>query len=1075
MKRYSKIAGLIAVLMGAMVSCQEPLLNDEPGISGKEGYVKVTFKADVPGMGEIVTKAVDPDGEDITTMDLYCFNARGLFISIERAELERTGSHTGTYSAEIPEVTDRIHFIANMHKDVNEMDYVGQSEDQVIATMEGSSGMMTYWARVVKGSNSTMKSALEGNNPVKLLRDHARVTVRDSEQNPYYRDLAFVVLNTNAFGTVAPYRDGEWTAPSNTDKFVTLPESDRKGVKVSNQTGVIDLASREYQYVFETENSSSDPVSVIIRGTDKSGQTRYYRVMLIDEDSNYVPLMRNFTYAIQIMGEMMYGVDSFEEALEAPATNNVWLSVADDVKEVRSADYALAVAETHIVLGVDDPIFSTSHRQLAVSYTLEKLDGTTLTAEDAPQVKWLEGNDVAHQLFASSEFVIDGKLGQGKVEVTLNNLQPGEVKREGTLLIKKGMLERKVKIVTVAKQNFMPSWITTNIYGGETGSKVTMMFTIPEECPEELFPMDVLVSVNDLDVRNESGMALPVIRKDDERYGRDVYVDHVAGNVYQGNAGSQPVGYKYVLRVESSGIQRLYLETILGHVTNDYVEVTIEADHFETLSKTATFKADTDKRILIHNLRSYAAATPADEYIYYYLVPQKIHALVEFDTHLGEVVDSAPAAGESVTLEDPKGNKTHFRFIAPNMDFDAAGGYNVDEFFLYSQNLEHNHDVADGKYYFDFYKDLDPSKWSSTAGRVLGFYRNTNTTDAAYGATLHLRTTTPKADEVVRIASNAYGAVSVTSGTGGDKVAMKGFAPATCTGTGSYKSVVFELSTFHPFHFSAQVDVDGAKTGSAFYGNTVNAAENVKLAYEPGQSVNVEFDVTSFKSSIQSVADAEQLSVDPFGTAFDIYIDAPTLELDEEKVNAWGLASKIRKDPSVPGRVIYTVNADRSSERWKSPAPVKTALAEDGAKLDLFRNPVSGVNQSGERKTIPFKTRQIVSSGEITLSSDESKVVYFEKVFNIQNSPIEGTINYGPSAAPVPAGSFIPFSINDGTRIGVVTVDSTGKFRLMLRAEYNFDWENTPVNFEFANGNDEYKATFPSLKALFANPVVNML
>lgn len=1074
MKRYSTIAGLVAVLMGALVSCQEPLLNDEMGISGKEGYVKVSFKADVPGMGEILTKAVDPDGEDITTIDLYCFNARGLFISIERAIIDRTGSHTGIYSAEIPEVTDRIHFIANMHKDVDEMDFVGQSEDQVIATMEGSSGMMTYWARVVKGGNDTMKSALEGNNPVMLLRDHARITVQDSEDNPYYQDLAFIVLNTNAFGTVAPYRDGDWAAPSNSDKFVTLPESDRKDVKVSGQTEVIELKNRQYQYVFETENSSSDPVSVIIRGR-RNGETKYFRVLLIDDEANYVPVMRNFTYKIQILGEMTYGVSSFEEALVAPATNNVWLSVADDVKEVRSSDYSLAVEETHIVLGVDDPIFSTTHRQLAVSYSLEKLDGTGLSAGDEPEIKWLEGNDVAHQVFASRDFSVNGNIAQGKVEVILNTLQSGEVKREGTLLIKKGMLERKVKIVTVAKQNFIPSWITTNIYGGATGSKVTMMFTVPEEFPAELFPMDVLVSVNDLDVRNESGMSLPVIRKDDERYGRDVYAGHAQGNVYQGEADAQPIGYKYVLKVESPGIQRLYLETILGHKTDDYVEVTIEADHFETLTKTATFKADTDKRILIHNLRSYAASTPADEYIYYYLVPQKIHALVEFETHLGEVTDTPMAEGDGVTLEDPQGNKTHFKFIAPNMDFDAAGGYNVDEFFLYSQNLEHNHDVAEGKYYFNFYKNLDPSKWSSTAGRVLGFYRNTNASDATYGATLHLRTTTPKADEVVRIASNAFGAESVTTGEGGDKVAVDAYKSAECTGTGSYRSVVFELATFPPFHFSAQVETAGKKIGSAVYGAVQDPTDNISLSYEPGQGVNIEFDVTSFKSNMQNAVDAEQLSVDPFGTAFDIYIDAPTLELDMDKVEAWGLSSKIRKDPSVPGRVIYTVEAERDAERWSSPAPVKSAIAVDGARLDLFRKPIGAVDQSGERKTIPFKTGRIVSAGDITISSDESKVIYYAKKFNIQNYPVKGTMTYGPSSTPVPAGAFVPFSVNDGTRIGVVTVDNAGQFHLILRAEYSYDWKNTPVNFEYDNGAGEYKATFASLEELFSDPAVNML
>ena len=1044
MKRYIKILGLFAA-MAAAASCQDLILEENMDMPGREGYVTVTVQAQIPDMNEIHTKAVDPDGVDIQTLDLYCFNGRGLFISIERVSLNSTGSLTGTYKADIPEVTERIHFIANMHKEVNEMDFVGHSEDQVIATMEGSSGMMTYWARVVKDEGKTMKETLAAQTSVKLLRDHARITVID-EQN-LYESLGFIVLNTNAFGTVAPYRDGSWEAPSNDNKFVTLPDSERKNIKVSNQNDVIAKSSREYQYVFETENPSSDPINVVIRGT-RNGQTKYFKVMLIDEESEYVPVMRNHTYKIFIKGELDYGQESFEAALTAPASNNVWLSVADDVKEVRSSDYALAVKETHIVLGVDDEVFDTPHRQYTVEYTYTDLNGNTLTAADEPEVYWYEGNTVAQQSFVSKSFDIDGNKASGKVVITLNTLLDGEVVREGTLLIKKGMLERKVKIYTVATQSFVPAWITTNIYGGEAGSKVALMFTVPEECPEALFPMDVLVSVNDLDVRNESGMKLPVITKEDERYGSDV----------------DGISYKYVLTVTEPGMQRLYLQTNLSHSTGETVSVTIEADHFTPLSKTATFRDETDARILIHNLRSYVAETPADEYIYYYLVPQKINAQVEFSTHLGHVVQTAPASGEGVSLTDPAGNVTHFEFIEPNTDF---SGNNVDEFLLYSQNLEHNLDKS--TYYFDFYKDLNPTNWSGTAGRVLGFYRNSTTGDPI----LHLKTNKPKADEVVRIASNVYGALSITTGTKGDKATMD-YSSAVCTGTGTYRSCVFELATFHPFHFGAQVEVDGLKVGEAIYGQSDIPIDNVLLTYEPGQEVTVEFDITSFKSSMMNEDAENQLSVDPFGTAFEIYIDAPTLKLDVEKVAQWGLSSKIIADPNVAGRVIYKVDADREIERWSSPAPVLDALAQDDAQYDLFRNPIGGVNQSGERKVIPFKTDQIVSSGEITLSSDEDMVVYYKKTFRIQNRSIEGTITYGSGRTAVPMGSFVPFSTDDGTRIGVVSVDADGLYSLNLRAEYNFDWKNTPVNFEFEINDVEYRTRIDSLEKLFETTDVNL-
>ena len=94
-------------------------------------------------------------------------------------------------------------------------------------------------------------------------------------------------------------------------------------------------------------------------------------------------------------------------------------------------------------------------------------------------------------------------------------------------------------------------------------------------------------------------------------------------------------------------------------------------------------------------------------------MPQKIHAEVEFDTHLGKVVSSPQPDGKGTTIVEPDGTQTHFQYIAPNVDFATP---NVDEFLLYSQNLEHNHDKPAGtQYYFDFY-EIDESKWSSTAG-----------------------------------------------------------------------------------------------------------------------------------------------------------------------------------------------------------------------------------------------------------------------------------------------------------------------------------------------------------------------
>ena len=142
MKRYMKIAALAATLFGIVTSCQEPLVDgfDAPV---QDGYVNVSFNTEIPDMGEVVTKVVDPDGEDISTMSLLCFNEQGLFLATVQATLNpetATPSVSGSYTAAIPETTDRIHFLANQNMSLfDESEFVGKTESEVISAMAAQS------------------------------------------------------------------------------------------------------------------------------------------------------------------------------------------------------------------------------------------------------------------------------------------------------------------------------------------------------------------------------------------------------------------------------------------------------------------------------------------------------------------------------------------------------------------------------------------------------------------------------------------------------------------------------------------------------------------------------------------------------------------------------------------------------------------------------------------------------------------------------------------------------------------------------------------------------------------------
>ena len=980
MKRYINTA--LSIIAGlSFISCVDDIVGPGADVT-PEGYITLDFAVQVPEMAQVETKAVDPDGGGVQQMTVFCFDENDLFITTVTADIVPNTSNlslSGTLEVTVPDHTVTMQLVGNQNLTYfREDNYRGMSEVDVMASLEASAGRMIYWSRK---TIDELKAHNSDGNPVSLLRNQAKISLSVSASSGF-EQKGWVVVNSNAFGTVAPYcPEHGFEAPHYIDRpFVTLPENTTK------LGDYLDVRTNAEEYIFETENTVDSPIDFIVKGSQNGGEELYYRISIIDQNGEYLPVLRNHHYTVNIAGPLYYGQPTFAEALEAPATNNVWVSVSDDINSLTDGVNTLSVDKTYVVIGEDE---FRNPNEYYLYYTLATTGSEALTAAE---VSWVEGNNVAMSAFAHT---FDAATGRGTICVELNAMNDLH-KREGTLLVKSGRLSRKIKIVTVKKQKFEPAWITTNVYGASTGENITMMFTIPDECPQELFPMDVLISVNDIDVRNESGMVLPIITDSDERYGQD-----------------NGIGYKYVLTVEGAGKQRVYLETILDHQEEEMVNLTIEAKHFESLTKTAIFRAETDYSIILDNVRHYSAEIPQDEVIFYYLVPQKINAPVEIETHLGE-----NAVWNTSTRQ---------------YDYTPVEASQYDEFLFYSKYLNHNED-PEIDHYFNF-TEVNQSQWS-TGGRVHLFTRTSLKPADGQGAVFHLLTNAPVSAEVVRIASNP------------DSEGKQ------------YRSAVFELANFPPFRFSAQVNGQG----TIVEGDASEVVENMMLDYMPNQSVYIDIDVTSFKSRTRGDAgtgilpDSEQVSVDPFGTAFDIYIDAPMLKLDE--TDELVAAGKLEKHPTIEGRFVYHVDASREAERAYGYA----AAASVDSKA---------ASQAGERKRLAFKTKNVVAAGDITISSDESKVVFHKKTFRIQNNSIVGTLAYRSASGvtEVPAGSFVPFEmLPTYNRIGTVTIGSSGNFELRLRSEYKYDWATDDVKFQFTDENGViYEKTFDSLSALKAS------
>ena len=146
----------------------------------------------------------------------------------------------------------------------------------------------------------------------------------------------------------------------------------------------------------------------------------------------------------------------------------------------------------------------------------------------------------------------------------------------------------------------------------------------------------------------------------------------------------------------------------------------------------------------------------------------------------------------------------------------------------------------------------------------------------------------------------------------------------------------------------------------------------------------------------------------------------------------------------------------------------------------------TGRSKAVERKVLPFKTKagQIVKDGQIEISSNYETVVYDSKLFNVSSAPIEGTIKFGPNVGNlqnVPANAFVAFAlVEDGSRIGSLTIGAGGAYTLTLRSEYDFDWKNDSnesdkIEIHYVVGDKTYRAVYDNLAALWSNKNIQML
>lgn len=569
---YRRLWAAIGLVVFVLTGCMDDTFV-EPGraVVDENGMVHLRVNTNVPGLK--LTRAVDINGEAINTLWLLAFNEDGYMISRVLAQqtnnVQGTEGGTGTFTAEVPASTRRLHFLANVNMDnFSDRDNIGRHENEVIAPMVSSSGNLVYWGYKLFDDETALTSFAAGNaGAVTLYRNQA--LVRYEVQNPDITVLGWAVCNQYAYGTVAPFDtqvdnmlDGTpFHFDLGTYDFTTaLPETYNVKMGDDDDVGQASSEAGDPRYIFETTNPEDDQVYVIMKISKNGGNEFYYKVMLVNDAKEPYEIIRNHEYRITINDvNTAYGVGTFEAAKTATPANNPWITVSDEIPEVSSGDRTLRIEGETTVL------YQQAGEQTISFY----YNGTT-----QPDVTWVSNEGVTDG--SAPTVTWDSGTGQGTITLTVNAPASGQLLR-GTLQVKEadGVLSRRVQIITSEPFEFSPVWVSSEIPLLD-GENIAVLFYIPDDFPQELLPVEVKFGCDLIDAQTNESLA--VVMEANE-YNVPVWNGSTQSWPYQDV--TKDWNYKYVYTADHVGQHRVNFRTILtqqGHTNEEEFHIYMEGD-----------------------------------------------------------------------------------------------------------------------------------------------------------------------------------------------------------------------------------------------------------------------------------------------------------------------------------------------------------------------------------------------------------------------------------------------------------------------------------------------------------------
>ena len=429
-------------------------------------------------------------------------------------------------------------------------------EATFVRTLVTTDAGLAYWGRR-KFTSITGSTNMKG---IQMIRNFAKVKVRVDESVTNFVIRSFKVMNTQVYGTIAPFNpnsadydtgeNGEvilnfnrfadyitasevnnpytWLTVSNSYTGFMPPvvsynawdsyySSDGTDTMTEND---IWIDPSEADYMYECSYRPDANPFIILKGdyTDGSGtHTYYYKAdfVYVDEetgDTKYYNILRNFCYTLNITGVDGKGSNSVYDAVNSIALNNFEGStMAQELTNIANDDSRLYVSQTDILITSGTSF--TMYVKSGTGANFATDDNASITAEIRDATS---GNNI---VTSDSRISIAGSnVGSGiysdwrEVTVTCvnpENLQTGEVWKQPIVFKNGSGLTRTVNLtlrrpfsLSVDAQDYVAPvkgtevWVDFNVPAGLTVARFPLYFYIEQE-ENTMYPKPLAPGANE--------------------------------------------------------------------------------------------------------------------------------------------------------------------------------------------------------------------------------------------------------------------------------------------------------------------------------------------------------------------------------------------------------------------------------------------------------------------------------------------------------------------------------------------------------------------------------------------------